>query len=432
MNSDDIRKLQHDYLWPCTITYYEEPVVLTEGDGVRVRDLDGRKYLDFFGGILTTSIGHRVPEIARAVHDQVDRIVHTSTLYPSVPVVQLAERIAHSCPGGLDKTFFTSSGTDADETAVMVCQAHTGRLEVIALRHCYSGRSYLAQSLTAHAPWRTAAMTLPFVRHAHAPYCYRCDLGLTYPNCDLRCARDIEELIRTTTAGQVAAFIAEPILGVGGFVTPPPGYFEVALDIVRRYGGLFISDEVQTGLGRTGQKMWGIEHFGVVPDVMTMAKGIANGLPLSATVTRPEIASAISGLTISTFGGNPVACAAGCATFDYIRDHSLPDHVAHVGTALREGLVSLKADFPGMVGDVRGMGLMQGIELVVDEAGGDRTPDPDAAVRLMEATKARGLLVGKGGLYGNVLRLAPPMIVSAEDIAEGLRILAEALSEVTS
>jgi 4-aminobutyrate aminotransferase-like enzyme len=275
-------------------------------------------------------------------------------------------------------------------------------------------------------------MTLPFVRHAHAPYCYRCDLGLTYPNCDLRCARDIEELIRTTTAGEVAAFIAEPILGVGGFVTPPPGYFEVAVDIARQYGGLFISDEVQTGLGRTGQEMWGIEHFGVVPDVMTMAKGIANGLPLGATVTRPEVASSISGLTISTFGGNPVACAAGCATFDYVQTQSLPAHVDRVGATLREGLVSLKDDFPRLVGDVRGMGLMQGVELVADEAGGDRTPNPDGAVRLTEATKERGLLIGKGGLYGNVLRFAPPMSITGDDVAEGLTILAEALSDVTS
>jgi alanine-glyoxylate transaminase/(R)-3-amino-2-methylpropionate-pyruvate transaminase len=432
MDSTGIRAQHKQYLWPCTTNYYQEPIVLVEGRGVVVRDLEGREYLDFFGGILTTSVGHGIPEITRAVHEQVDRLLHTSTLYPAVPVVGLAARLAGIAPPGLSQVFFTPSGTDADETAAMIAQAFTGRQDIIALRHCYSGRSYFAQSITGHAPWRSAQAQVSFVRHAHAPYCYRCDFGLAYPSCDLHCATDIESLIRTTTGGAIAALIAEPILGVGGFIVPPAEYFRIAVDIARRYGGLFICDEVQTGFGRTGGKLWGIEHSGVVPDVMTVAKGIANGLPLAATLTRPEVAQAWKGLSISTFGGNPVACAAGLATVDYIIGKELPDHVTEMGAALRDGLLSLQRDFPRLVGDVRGKGLMQAIEVVVDEAGGDRTPNPQAVLGLFEATKRRGLLLGKGGLYGNTIRISPPMTVSREEIEDAVRILGEAVAEVSS
>jgi 4-aminobutyrate aminotransferase-like enzyme len=430
MTPDEMRRKHREHLWPCTSTFYSDPLAIVEGKGVTVTDSEGREYLDFFGGILTTSVGHRIPEIDAAIHAQVDRIAHTSTLYLSPPMVELAERLAGVCPPGLTQAFFTTSGTEADETAVAIAQLFTGRQEVIALRHCYSGRSFLAQSLTAHSGWRSAPTQLPFVRHAHAPYCYRCDLGLTYPSCDLTCATDIEALIQTTTSGQVAAFIAEPIQGVGGFITPPPDYFKVAAGIVREHGGIFISDEVQTGFGRTGGRMWGIEHFEVAPDVMTMAKGIANGLPLAATVTRPEIAATLTKSSISTFGGNPVACAAACATLDYIEAHSLPSHVNTVGAVLREGLCSLQRDFAGLVGDVRGMGLMQAIELVADETRGDRTPNPEATLALLEATKKRGLLIGRGGLYGNVVRIAPPMTIERSEIEEGMRMLAESLAEV--
>ncbi len=430
MSSQAIRQKHQQFLWPCTANYYAEPVVIERASGLKVSDCEGKEYLDFFGGILTTSIGHGIAEVNRAVHEQVDKVMHTSTLYPSPPMVELAERLASACPGELSQSFFTPSGTDADETAVTIAQHYTQRQEVIALRHCYSGRSLLAQALTAHAPWRTVSTQINFIKHAHSPYCYRCDLGLRYPSCDLRCARDIEMLIQTTTTGQVAAFIAEPVQGVGGFIVPPADYFTEAVAIVRRYGGLFISDEVQTGFGRTGGKLWGIEHFGVVPDIMTVAKGIANGLPLGATVTRPEIAKALEGLSISTFGGNPVACAAASATMDYIRAHDLCGHVERVGALLRQGLDELQRDFPARVGEVRGLGLQQAIELVVDEAAGDRTPDPKAALALFEATKKRGLLIGKGGLYGNVIRLAPPMTATRGDVEQAVRILAESLVEV--
>jgi 4-aminobutyrate aminotransferase-like enzyme len=312
----------------------------------------------------------------------------------------------------------------------MLAQLHTGQQELIVLRHCYSGRSFFAQSVTAHAPWRCVSTQLPFIKHAHAPYCYRCDLRLTYPACDMACARDIETLIQTTTTGKVAAFLAEPIQGVGGFVTPPPEYFEVAVPIVRKYGGLFISDEVQTGFGRTGGKMWGIEHYGVRPDIMTMAKGIANGLPLGAAVTRPEIARSISKLTISTFGGNPVSCAAASAVLDVIREKNLPAHVEEVGKVLGDGLEEIKRSFPKIVGEVRGKGLMRAVELVEDEVFGDRTPNVAATGAVFEAARKRGLLVGKGGLFGNALRIAPPMLVTRADVEGAVATLEQAFADV--
>jgi 4-aminobutyrate aminotransferase-like enzyme len=338
-------------------------------------------------------------------------------------------RLAPKTKGGaeLDKAFFCASGTEADETAVALAQAHTGRTELIALRHGYSGRSLLAQSMVGHSKFRVIPTQVAAVKHAHAPYCYRCPFGLTYPSCDLKCAKDIEDLIQTTTMGQVAGMIIEPIMGVGGFITPPEGWMKLATDIVRKYGGIFICDEVQTGFGRTGGKMWGVEHEGVQPDIMTMAKGIANGYPISAVVTTAPIADAWKGGNISTFGGNPISCAAANATIDQIEGDHLVENAAAMGKILREGLDALKAKYR-VIGDVRGRGLMQGVELVKDEKAGDRTPGVEATLRLFEETKKRGLLLGRGGLNGNVLRVAPALVVGRADVEEALRILDESFA----
>jgi 4-aminobutyrate aminotransferase-like enzyme len=427
LSGADVRRKHQEFLFPSVANYYQEPVVLTEGKGMRVRDLDGREYLDFFGGILTISVGHANEHVNEAVKAQLDRLGHVSTLYPTLPIVQLAEKLATITPGELKKCYFTTSGTEADETAVMLAQVHTGRSEIVALRHGYSGRSTLAQSLTAHAPWRVLPTQVAGVKHALSPYCYRCPLGLTYPGCSVRCARDIEELIRTTTTGQVAGFLAEPIQGVGGFVTPPREYFQLAVEIVRKYGGVFICDEVQTGFGRTGDKWWGIEHWGVEPEIMTMAKGIANGLPLSACVATPAVADSLKGLTISTFGGNPISAVAACATIEVIEENRLRENAARTGRLLREGLERLQRKYPRVVGEVRGMGLMQGVEFVKDETTGDRTPNPQVLARLMEETRKCGLLIGKGGLNGNVARISPPLIVNEAEVEEALRILDEGL-----
>jgi 4-aminobutyrate aminotransferase-like enzyme len=424
MTSAEVRAKHKEFLFPSCANYYEEPVVLDRGKGARLKDLDGKSYLDFFGGILTVSLGQAHDGVNGALHAQIDRLGHTSTLYPTLPIVELAEKLVSLAPGMIKKAFFTTSGTEANETAVALAQLHTGRQEIVALRHGYSGRSLLAQSLTAHANYRAVPTQVAAIKHAHAPYCYRCPFGLAYPSCDVACAKDIEELIQTTTTGHIAGFLAEPILGVGGFIDAPDGYFKVAVEIIKKYGGLFICDEVQTGFGRTGSKMWGIEHHeGVEPDIMTMAKGIANGLPLGATLATAAIADSWKGGNISTFGGNPLSATAANATIDAIVKERLPDNAAAMGNVLSDGLLALQTKYPRTIGDVRGKGLMRALELVKDETAKDRTPATETTLRLFEATKARGLLIGKGGLYGNTVRIAPPLNIDKSDVAEAIEIL---------
>lgn len=430
LTAAEVRAKHKEYLFPSVTNYYAESVVLSEGKGLRVRDLDGKEYLDFFGGILTVSVGHCNDDVNGAVKAQIDRLGHVSTLYPTLPIVELAEKLVSIAPGKLKKAYFTASGTEADETAVTLAMVHTGRSEVIALRHGYSGRSMLAQSLTAHSPWRAIPTQIAGIKHAPSPYCYRCPLKLTYPKCGVACAHDLDELIRTTTTGAPAAFLAEPIQGVGGFVTPPKEYFQIAVEIVRKYGGVFICDEVQTGFGRTGDKWWGCEQYGVEPDIMTMAKGIANGMPLSATLATTAIADSFTKAQISTFGGNPITATAGKATVDYIESHDLRRNAAVQGARLREGLEKLQKKHPRLIGDVRGMGLMQGVELVKDETAGDRTPNPQAVNALFEECRKRGLLIGKGGLLGNCLRISPPLTVSAAEVDEALQKLTESFAAI--
>lgn len=419
---------QQEFLMPAVANYYKEPLVLESGHGLRVRDSEGQSYLDFFGGILTVSIGHCDGRVTGPLKAQIDRLGHVSSLYSTAPAVDLAETLARISPGRLKKSIFLPSGTDADDTAMILAQVYTGAQEIIALRHGYSGRSLLAQSVTAHSGYRAVPSQVAAVKHAVAPYCYRCPLKLSYPSCGVQCAKDLEELILTTTTGKPAAFIAEPIQGVGGFVTPPPEYFEIAVGIVRKYGGLFICDEVQTGFGRTGKHWFGISHWGVEPDIMTMAKGIANGMPLAVTIATPEVADAFKKLTISTFGGNPMSCAAANATLEVIEQDRLADNAEQMGGRLRQGLLELMKRHPRTIGEVRGKGLMLGMELVMDETRQDRTPNPKAVSQLFEETKKRGLLIGKGGLFGNCLRIAPPLTVGAHEVDEALTILGEAFA----
>jgi len=431
-NADDVRSKHSEFLWPSQATYYDESLVLERGSGMHVEDADGTRYLDFFGGILTVSIGHCDSRVTGPLKAQIDRLGHVSTLYPTAPVVDLAERLAGITPGRLQKTYFTGSGSEADDTAVVLAQLFTGSQEVVALRHGYSGRGTLSQALTGHATWRAVPAQVASIRHAHAPYCYRCPLGLTYPGCKIKCATDVEELIETTTTGRVAAFLAEPILGVGGFVTPPPEYFEIVVEIIRRHGGVFICDEVQTGFGRTGGKWFGIEHWGVEPEIMTMAKGIANGMPIAATIATDDVAAAFQKMQISTFGGNPMSAAAANATLQVMEEDRLADNAQAMGERLREGLEALQRKHAALIGDVRGKGLMQAIELVVDEQAGDRTPNPAAAARLFEETKKRQLLIGKGGLKGNAIRISPPLTVNSDQVDQALSVLGESFEAMTS
>ncbi|MFL3044773.1 MAG: aspartate aminotransferase family protein, partial [Candidatus Neomarinimicrobiota bacterium] len=321
-NSNTIRNKHKQYIFDAVKNYYKEPLVVSKANGFRVKDMEGNSYLDFFGGILTVSVGHANEEVNAAVTAQVNRLSHISSLYPTMPVVDLAERLVRMTPDKLEKVFLHASGTEADETAVMLAQLYTGNSEIISLRHGYSGRSLLAQSLTGHSPWRALSTQVSAVKHALAPYCYRCPLKLTYPDCGVACAEDVEELIQTSTTGKISGILVEPIQGVGGFITPPKEYFRIVAEIVRDHGGVFISDEVQTGFGRTG-KTWGIDHYDVEPDMITMAKGIANGLPLAALISTKEIADSLQKNTISTFGGNPVSCAAANTTLDIIERDDL-------------------------------------------------------------------------------------------------------------
>ncbi len=421
----DIVSRHNKYLFPALSTYYQEPMVIERAEGLQVWDQRGRQYLDFFGGILTVSVGHCDPQITETTHSQMQKLQHTSTLYVTEPQVRLAEKLADITPGPLTRSFFTNSGTEANETAVVLAGQHTKRGEVIALRHSYSGRSMLAMSLSAQHPWRLTESSLGGIKHAHSPYCYRCGLGLQYPGCNLQCARDIEELIQTTTSGQISAFIAEPIQGVGGFITPPPEYFEVVLQIVREYGGVFICDEVQTGFGRTGQHWFGIQHWGVQPDIITCAKGMGNGAPVAATITTDEIAHSLHGSTISTFGGNPVSSTAALATVEAIESRQLLQRASEMGGRLRDGLDDICSRYVA-VGDVRGMGLMQGVEIVRQ----DGSPASDLADMVLEGAKDRRLLVGKGGLHGNTLRIAPPLSVTPEQVDCALQTLEETIADL--
>ena len=428
--AEEVKAKQRQFFFPCAPPYYQDPLVLVRGKGAVVEDAEGREFLDLFSGILTTSVGHCHPEVVERVRQQIDVLGHTSTLYLTENQVRVAELLADIAPGDLTQSFFTNSGTEAVETAIMAACLSTGRSEIIALRHAYSGRSFLTTNMTAHAPWRPLATSIPGIKHVMSPYPYRCPFGTP---CDEDCldalARDLEEVIATTTNGKPAAFFAETIQGVGGYIVPPPGYFQRAAEIIRRYGGLFICDEVQTGFGRTGEKWFGIEHWQVEPDIMVMAKGIANGFPVGATITRPEIARAWTAKTISTFGGNPVSMAAAKATLEIMAREDTPGRSAVRGTQLRAGLDEL-ADRYSWIGEVRGMGLMQALELVEDPL--TREASPLKAQAILEAAKAEGLLLGLGGLHGHVIRLGPSMLISEEEVAEGLERLGKACQAVES
>ena len=442
MTKDEIVRKHKEYLFNCVATYYKDPLVLDHGKGQYLCDVDGKQYLDFLGGIVTISVGHANEKVTSKIKAQIDRLQHASTLFPSEPIVALAEKMAQIAPGKLQKSYFTNSGSEANEVAVLTARMHTGNYDILALRHGYSGHTQLAKSLTGLGTWRKAGI-VPFgIIHAPGPYCYRCPYGLSYPSCDLHCAKDVEEviktstggvvagllaetiqglggvvvpppgyfkivanivrnyggLIKTSTGGAVAGLLAETIQGLGGVVVPPPGYFKIVANIVRNYGGLFISDEVQTGFGRTGKRWFGIEHWEVEPDMMTCAKGMANGVPIGCTITRQEIADSYKGLTISTFGGNPVTSVAAKATIDLIEEDRLMDNAETTGKRFREGLDALEEKHAS-IGDVRGMGLMLGVELVKDRK--TKEPASDLANKVLERARANGLVIGKGGLYAD-------------------------------
>jgi 4-aminobutyrate aminotransferase len=427
--SEEVVRKHKEFIWPAVANYYQKPLVADHASMQYLWDLEGKKYLDFFGGIVTIGVGHCNPKITSKIKEQVDKLQHTSTLFPNEAMVALAEKLAQITPGKLQKSFFTSSGTEANEAAILLSRIVGPSYDVVALRHAYAGSSALAKSVTGQAPWRKAGVISVGISHAVNPYCYRCPLHLKYPECEVACAKDVENLIQTGTSGSIAAFIAEPIQGVGGFVTPPKEYFKIVYRIVKNYGGLFISDEVQTGWGRTGKKWFGIEQWEVTPDIITSAKSMGNGVPIGLTITTAELADKFQGLTISTFGGNPVTSVAARAVIELIEEENLRENTHVVGGYFRSKLEELQQKY-SLIGEVRGMGMMQALELVKDRQ--TKEPAAQEANQVLERTRDNGLLVGKGGLYGNVIRMAPPMNISKADVDEGIRLLDKSFSEVRS
>ncbi|HEY9854266.1 MAG TPA: aspartate aminotransferase family protein, partial [Stenomitos sp.] len=402
MTSQQVLAKRSEYLAPTAKHWYSNPPHFVSGSMQFLFDETGKEYLDLFAGICTVSVGHSNPKVTERVVQQAQTLQHTSTVFLSQGIVELAERLARITPGRLQKSFLTNSGTEANEAAILMAKNHTGRTEIIALRHAYHGRSYLAGSLTAQSSYRVDLTPVPGISFAPNPYCYRCPFGKEPGSCAMECAKAVEDVIQTQTSGAPAVMIAEPIQGVGGIITPPKDYFPEVKRILEKYGVLFISDEVQTGFGRTGGKWFGIEHWGVEPDLMTMAKGIANGYPAGAAIARAEVADSLQRGTINTFGGNPISSEAALATIDYLEEHRLMDNAKEVGGYFKDRLMELAETYP-IVGEVRGMGLMLGVELVKDKQ--TKEPAPDFANRVLDLTQEAGIVIGKGGIHGNTLRL---------------------------
>ncbi|HYN35612.1 MAG TPA: aspartate aminotransferase family protein [Actinomycetota bacterium] len=418
---------RHAQVMPSWVAlYYDEPISIVRGEGTHVWDAEGNEYLDFFGGILTTISGHNVSEVVEAVREQAGRLLHSSTLYLIEPAIELAEKIAELAPIDDPKVFFVSSGSEANEAALLLTATYRRSNQVLALRNSYHGRSFATVGVTGNRGWSPSSLTPLSVSYVHGGYRYRSPFGsLSDADYIKACVDDLRNIIETTTAGDVACMIAEPIQGVGGFAVPPDGFFGAMKEVLDEYGILFISDEVQTGWGRTGEHFWGIDAHGFKPDAITFAKGIGNGLALAGVVARPDIMDSIQANSISTFGGNPLAAAGGLANLRYLLDNDLQANAQSVGSKLIENLKSVSERYE-VVGEVRGKGLMIGIELV---RSGGKEPAPEIAGDLLERCREAGLLLGKGGLYGNVLRIAPPLVVSHEEAATAAAIIGDAIGK---
>ena len=406
--------------------FYEEPIELVSGEGRTVTDGEGRTYLDFFGGILTTMTGHAVPEVVDAIRTQAGRLLHSSTLYLVRPMVELAERIAGLSGIPDAKVFFANSGSEANETALMLCCTARRSNQVLAIRHSYHGRSFATMATTGIRNWSASSLSPVNVSYVHGGYRYRSPFR-ELPDRDYirACVEDLRDVIESATAGDVACLIAEPIQGVGGFAVPPDGLFGAMKEVLDEYGILFISDEVQTGWGRTGRHFWGYQAHDLTPDLLTFAKGIGNGLAIGGVVGRGDLVDSVTANSISTFGGNPLATAGALANLEYLLSHDLQANAAARGEQLMSRLAPA-AKLP-VVGELRGRGLMVAIELVRP---GSRDPAPEVALAVLEGTRRRGLLIGRGGLAGNVLRIAPPLSVTADEVDQAAAILDDALAEV--
>ena len=409
------------YIMPCLAHFYKEPRQFVKGEMQYLFDSEGRKYLDCFAGVSVINCGHCNPEINAEVVKQVQSLQHVCNTYLTENFVNLAEKLAEVTPGDLQKTFFCSTGTEANEGALLLASIYTGKDEFIALRNGLHGRTKLTMSLTGIQMWRTDPHPCGGIHFAPNAYCYRCPLGKKFPECDYACADAVDDLIRTATSGQPAALIAEPIQGNAGIVTPPKGYFKRLKEILASHNALLIIDEVQTGFGRSG-KMFAIENFDVVPDIMTMAKALGNGAPISAFTASAKIADTYTKPGASTLGGNPVSSIAGLGVLKYIQEHNLLENAQARGQQLYDGLVELQKKHP-IIGDIRGIGLMRGAEFVH----ADKSPAPEELEMVLEEMKNRGFIIGKNGVARNVMAFQPPLVITETDVNNVLNTLEDVL-----
>jgi 4-aminobutyrate aminotransferase/(S)-3-amino-2-methylpropionate transaminase len=403
-----------------------EPVVVDHGEGAKLYDVDGKEYVDCFAGISVTNAGHSNAAVLEAAKAQADKIVHACSYVYYVPAVAaLAQKLAEVTPGRLQKSFFANSGAEANEGAMRLAKRYSGKREFLAVESSFHGRTYATLSITGNAGRKKGGGPyMPGVAFTPTPYCYRCPLGLEYATCGVACAERVREVARLHLSGECCAFVAEPVMGEGGIIVPPDDYFTAVKTILDEEGILFIADEVQSGFGRTG-KLFAIEHYGVEPDIMTMAKGIADGWPLGAFTARAEIADAFQvGDHLSTFGGNPVSCAASLANIEFMQKVDLPSQAAAKGDKLMARFHDLMASEP-LIGEVRGKGLMIGIELVKDRASKEYATAEAGFVR--NYCLEHGVLIGVGGNFGNVLRLQPPLVIEDAELDTVFATVAEAI-----
>jgi len=427
---DEVLQARKRHCNPALVLYYREPIMIVDGYMQYLFDEKGARYLDLFAGIVTVSCGHCHTKILKATEGQLQRLQHTTTIYLHPLIGEFAGRLAQKMPDGLDVTYFVNSGSEANDLAVTMARLYTGSNDVLALRNCYHGGISSMLEVTSLHTWKYPLPRSGSVHHVACPDPYRSPYEGTEQEVAQRSARDIEETIGYATPGKIAAFIAEPIQGVGGITEGSAEYFRQAYEIVRRHGGLCIADEVQTGFGRTGDHFWGFQNHGVVPDIVTMAKGIGNGVPLAAVTTRREIAECLTQrIHFNTFGGNPISMAQGLATLTVIEEDNLQENSRIVGGRFKQALEKLMAAHP-LIGDVRGRGLMLGVELVKDRE--TKEPAPAATAEVLERARDMGVLLGKGGLHGNVIRIEPPMCVTTEDADFAAAVLDACLSEVAS
>jgi alanine-glyoxylate transaminase / (R)-3-amino-2-methylpropionate-pyruvate transaminase len=426
---EEVQAMRREFLSPAILMYYRKPVMIVEGSMQYLYDETGRRYLDGFAGIVTVSVGHCHPKVIEAIREQNERFQHTTTIYLHPNIAEYAKNLAGTFPkdSGLSVCYFTNSGSESNDLAILMARAHTGNFDVLALRNAYHGMSPTSMGLTALNTWKTPVPQGFGVHHAKCPDMYRGPFGYDDERAGHKYAADVDEVIRFSTPGKVAAFIAEPIQGVGGSVELPEGYLKHVYGSIRAAGGLCISDEVQTGFGRTGTAFWGFENHGVTPDIVTMAKGMGNGTPCGGVVTRADIAETMAQrLHFNTFGGNPVSMAQCNATLDVILSDNIQQRAHDIGNYLLEGLRDLQTRHPS-IGDVRGKGLMLGVELVEDRE--TKAPASAMCADVFERAKDLGLLIGKGGLYGNVLRIKPPMCITRDDVDFMVRVLDIAFTE---